>query len=60
MLKHVLQKLLRDESGQDLIEYALIAGFVIIAVAVVLPQTLMPTVSQIFSSIVGIFGRTPA
>lgn len=60
MMKRMFHKFLRDDSGQDLIEYALIAGFMIIAVAVVLPQNLMPTVSQIFSSIVGIFSRTPS
>ena len=60
MWKDKLHRLLRDESGQDLIEYALIAGFVIIAVAVILPQQLMPTVSQIFSSLVGVLQRTPS
>ncbi len=60
MWKQIIQQLRRDESGQDLIEYALIAGFVIIAVAIVLPQELMPTVSKIFSSVGSLMARTPA
>lgn len=59
MLKRFFQRVWRDERGQDLIEYALIAGFMIIAVAVVLPQNLMPSVSQIFSRIVGVFSQAP-
>ncbi|MBY0373562.1 MAG: Flp family type IVb pilin [Bryobacteraceae bacterium] len=59
MLKQFLKRVWRDERGQDLIEYALIAGFMIIAVAVVLPQNLMPSVSQIFSRIVGVFSQAP-
>lgn len=59
MLKQLLKRVWRDERGQDLIEYALIAGFMIIAVAVVLPQNLMPSVSQIFSRIVGVFSQAP-
>jgi len=53
-----LRALRKDERGQDLIEYALIVGFVVIAIYVVLPTTLMPTVSNIFSRIVVIFGQS--
>lgn len=56
----MLRVLLKDESGQDLIEYALLVGFMVIAIYVVLPNDLMPTVSKIFSRIVGIFSSTPA
>ena len=56
----MLLALLKDESGQDLIEYALLVGFMVIAIYVVLPNDLMPTVSKIFSRIVGIFSSTPA
>ena len=52
----ILRSLRKDEQGQDLIEYALIVGFMVIAVYVVLPNNLMPTVSNIFSHIVVIFG----
>ena len=43
-----------DQKGQDLIEYALLGGFVVVAVAAVLPNTLMPSVSMIFSRILGL------
>jgi pilus assembly protein Flp/PilA len=33
----ILQKLLREETGQDLIEYALLGGFVSVAVGAVFP-----------------------
>ncbi len=55
----MLRAILRDERGQDLIEYALLVGFMVIAIYVVLPNDLMPTVSKIFSRIVGIFTTTP-
>ncbi|MBY0505251.1 MAG: hypothetical protein K2X03_15160 [Bryobacteraceae bacterium] len=54
----IRRALRKDENGQDLIEYALIVGFMVIAVYVVLPNNLMPTVSNIFSRIVVIFGQT--
>ena len=46
-----LHRLLRDERGQDLIEYGLMAAAVLVAVAAILPTTLMPTVSNVFSKI---------
>jgi Flp pilus assembly pilin Flp len=55
---NMLRGVLRDERGQDLIEYALLVGFMVIAIYVVLPNDLMPTVSKIFSRIVGIFATT--
>jgi Flp pilus assembly pilin Flp len=42
---------LRDTSGQDLVEYALMAGFVAVAGGAIFPTTLMPGVSAIFSKI---------
>ena len=56
--EQMLRALLRDERGQDLIEYALLVGFMVIAIYVVLPNDLMPTVSRIFSRIVSIFAST--
>ena len=49
----------QDEDGQDLIEYALLAGFVVIAIYVVLPTNLMPAVSTIFSRLASIFASAP-
>lgn len=48
------QQLRKDQQGQDLIEYALLCGFLVIAVYVILPSDLMPAVSGIFSKIVGV------
>ena len=43
-----------DQRGQDLIEYALLAGFLVVAVYVILPSDLMPAVSGIFSKITAV------
>ena len=40
-----------DRRGQDLVEYALMAGFVAVAGGAVFPAALMPGVSAIFSTI---------
>jgi Flp pilus assembly pilin Flp len=45
------QLLKKDVRGQDLIEYALMAGFVAVAAGAIFPQTLMPGISTIFSKI---------
>jgi Flp pilus assembly pilin Flp len=50
-LKSILSEFLRQERGQDLIEYALISGLVVVVVAGFLPPALMPAVSMIFSKI---------
>ena len=43
-----------DQRGQDLIEYALLAGFLVVAVYVILPSDLMPAGSGIFSKITAV------
>lgn len=58
-LCRILLRIAKDNQGQDLIEYALLAGFVVIAIYVTLPQELMPAVSTIFSKIGSIAGQTP-
>jgi Flp pilus assembly pilin Flp len=45
------QILKQDVRGQDLIEYALMAGFVAVAAGAIFPQTLLPGISTIFSKI---------
>ena len=47
----ILRRLQRDELGQDLIEYALMVGFVAVAVGATFPQTLAPALSTIFSKL---------
>jgi Flp pilus assembly pilin Flp len=44
-------RFLGNRGGQDLIEYALVAGFVAVAAAAIFPTTLMPDVSMIFSKL---------
>ncbi|MGB6943535.1 MAG: Flp family type IVb pilin [Bryobacteraceae bacterium] len=51
LLRWWLVRLWKDERGQDLIEYGLMAAAVLVAVAAILPTTLMPTISNVFSMI---------
>ncbi|HEV2200672.1 MAG TPA: hypothetical protein VGR73_12695 [Bryobacteraceae bacterium] len=44
-------RLMGNRGGQDLIEYALIGGFVAVAAGAIFPTTLMPDVSIIFSKV---------
>jgi len=52
------QLLWTDRRGQDLIEYALIAGLVAVVVAGFLPPAVMPAVSTIFSKIISGFNAS--
>jgi Flp pilus assembly pilin Flp len=54
----LLLSLWRDERGQDLIEYGLMAAAVLVAVAAILPTTLMPTISTVFSRIGSVLGAS--
>ena len=53
----LVHKLRNDGRGQDLVEYALIAGFVAVAAGAIFPATLMPNVSAIFSKLADYFTR---
>lgn len=46
-----LWRLWKDSSGQDMIEYALLAATIAVIVAGFLPPQVMPAVSTIFSHI---------
>jgi len=48
-------KLHNDKRGQDLVEYALLAGFIGVAAGAIFPTTLMPGVSTIFSKLASSF-----
>ena len=50
---HRLQQLLKKTSGQDLIEYALMAGFVAVAAGAIMPGV-ASSISTIFSSIASV------
>ena len=52
-LKSSLQKLAYDGKGQDLIEYAMLAGFMAVAAAAVMPSNIASTTSTIFSKLNG-------
>ena len=51
-MKNLILKLqvMKDTRGQDLVEYALMAGFVAVAAAVVMPG-ISNSISQIFSKV---------
>ncbi len=46
-----LIKLWRDERGQDLIEYALMAALVATGTGIMMPMTIVPAMSNIYSKI---------
>ena len=48
----VMWGLIRDPRGQDMVEYALIAACLAVAVGAVFPQTIAPNISLIFSKVV--------
>jgi Flp pilus assembly pilin Flp len=50
----------RNTSGQDMIEYALLAAAIAVLVAGFLPQDIMPAVSNIFSKISSVIARSPS
>jgi Flp pilus assembly pilin Flp len=51
----ILERLWREQSGQDMIEYALLCATLAIVVAGFLPPSVMPSVSTIFSKITSSF-----
>lgn len=46
------RRLWRDQGGQDMIEYALVAAAGFLAIAVVIPQGLAPTIKVVFSKVI--------
>jgi Flp pilus assembly pilin Flp len=51
----ILKRLWSDESGQDMIEYALLCATLAIVVAGFLPPQIMPSISTIFSKLTSTF-----
>ena len=49
----------RETQGQDLVEYALMAGFVAVAGGAIFPTTIAPNISSIFSKVNSIMAATP-
>jgi Flp pilus assembly pilin Flp len=60
LLYRAIIRLQEDLHGQDLVEYALMAGFVAVAGGAIFPNTIMPGVSTIFSSIQSSMTRAAA
>jgi Flp pilus assembly pilin Flp len=54
-----LSRLLTDTQGQDLIEYALLVGFMVIAIWVFFPTSVVPSISTIFSRIISVASNLP-
>jgi len=60
ILLNILFRLQRETRGQDLVEYALVAGFVAVAGGAVFPSTVAPNISMIFSKISSSLAATPS
>ncbi len=54
-MRHWMKRLWKEQSGQDMIEYALLAAALAVIVAGFLPPQVMPSVSTIFSKITSSF-----
>jgi len=52
---NVVLQIWKDHRGQDLIEYALMAGFVAVAAGAIMPQV-SQNLSQIFSKVSSVMG----
>ncbi len=48
-IRDFLAGLQRDTAGQDLIEYALLSGFMVIAIWAFFPSGIVPSISHVFS-----------
>lgn len=51
-------KIWRDTRGQDMVEYALMAGFITVAVAATFPPV-GKEISTVFSKLTSVAGRVP-
>ncbi len=49
----------RDRRAQDMIEYALLAAFLAVAVAAFFPLSIAPNISTVFSKIEGMLNAVP-
>jgi pilus assembly protein Flp/PilA len=58
-LFHAARWFWKARAGQDLVEYALMAGFVAVAAGAVFPTSVMPAVSGIFSAIDNVLAQAP-
>ena len=54
-----IRLVLIDAQGQDLVEYALLTGFVAVAAGAIFPTSVAPSVSTIFSKIGSMMAWSP-
>ena len=52
-MKNLIARFVRDDQGQDLIEYALMAGFVAVAAGAIMPGV-AKSISTIFSKVASV------
>ena len=57
IMKSFLKHLWNDDGGQDLIEYALLVGLVATGSAILLPGTINPALSGIYSRVTSLLDR---
>jgi pilus assembly protein Flp/PilA len=55
-----LARCAHDKRGQDMIEYALLAGFIAVVVAAFFPTQIGPSINSIFTKVVAQLGQTAA
>jgi pilus assembly protein Flp/PilA len=55
-LRATIERMLRDEGGQDLVEYALLAGFITVAVGATFPPV-GDGISTIFSRVGSVLSK---
>lgn len=60
ILKNLARHLIYNTRGQDLVEYALLSGFVAVAAGAIFPTSLIPGVSSIFSKLSNYFTQAAA
>jgi Flp pilus assembly pilin Flp len=58
-MQALFMRILRDKKGQDLIEYALMAGFVAVAAGAIMPDV-SASISTIFSKIGSVMAAAAA
>ncbi len=58
-LYSLILKLKRDESGQDMVEYAVLAGFIAVAAGAILPG-ISTSISTIFSKMASLVANAAA
>jgi Flp pilus assembly pilin Flp len=53
-VRQFLKQLISDRRGQDLIEYALLSGFMVIAIWALFPTGIVPSISHVFNRLLEI------